>query len=470
MIIEIATYLNPMACYGDCQPLMAMSQVCHYWRETLISNPESWYFVRSEYLDLLPLFLERSRSYPLEVELTDTSFSDALQHIRPHANRLAILKCHVEAAKASLLLTLSQLDHSPNLHTFSIVSTRAPTVTAQSIEMAFVSGDMPNLHALGLLPFPITPQFAQLKHLTDLRLQATHSTTLVAVLDLLASNPSLEKTRLIGDFEDGEDARGAGSIILRRLRFLSVERCVQCRFLEKLAFPREARVSIRYNLVSRLVPSASTLPQSMEGHVSLEGLTSLHALMAFTNDTYIDATGPNGSIAIRFVELQDPSPVCNAVASLPTTGITRFVCEFHPALIVTHIDKITGMMDVLPHLEEIKLVHFGKINTRDFLSALINTSGWTKLRKLKFVHCRQMTDWIIDLVQVALWRKGKGLMLCSVSIVYKRGERLPESFERLQRAVGKLKFVEEGAGEVMRSEVVWDDASCTTRVTSVPVE
>jgi hypothetical protein len=469
MIIEIATYLDPRACYGDCQPLMAMSQVCHYWRETLISNPESWYFIRSEYLDLLPLFLERSRSYPLEVELTDTSFSDTLQHIRPHADRLAVLKCYVETPNALFLRTLSQLDHSPNLHTFSIISARAPTVVPQLIEISFISGDMPNLRTLELLPFPIIPQFAQLKHLTDLRLGVKYS-TLTAVLDLLAANPSLEKVRLIDTFEDSEDARGPGNIILRWLQFLSVERCLQCRFLEKLTFPRQARISIRYNLISRLIPFAFTLPQSMGDHANLQGLTSLHALMAFTDNTYIDATGPNGSIAIRFVELQDPSPVCDAIASLSTTGITRLVCEFHPALIVIRMDKVTKIMDVLPYLEEIKLVHLGEANTRDFLSALRNANGWTNLRKLKFVHCRQMTNWIIDLIQVALWRKGKGLMLGSVKVVYKGGERLPESFERLERTVGKLKVVEEGTGEVMRSEVVWDDASCTTRVTSVPAE
>ena len=466
VVVEIATYLNPRECQGgDCQPIMAMSQVCRYWREILISNPESWCFVSSGYLDLIPLFLERSGSYPLEVHLTDTWFCYAVRHVIPHANRLAILRCRVEEAGTILLRMLTRLPHPPNLHTFSITSLGAPIIIPE-FEMPFVSGNMPNLRTLELFPFPVIPQFVRFKHLVNLQLEVTHS-TLTAVLDLLVANPSLEKVRLIGNFEDSEDARAAGSVALRCLQFLSVERCVGCKFLEKLTLPRKARIFIRYNIISRLVPFAFTLPQSMGDNANLQGLTSLHMLMAFTNDTYTDITGPNGSIAMRFAELQYASPICNAIASLSTTGITRLVCEFHPALGMTHIEKVTRTMGVLPHLEEIKLVHFGGKNTQDFLSALRNTNGWTKLLRLEFVHCRQITGWIVNLIRVALGRKGEGLTLDTVTIVHKKGERLPELLERLEMAVGRLRLVGERAEEVVRSELVWDDTTCTARVTSV---
>lgn len=467
MIIEIATYLNPRVCHGDCQPLMAISQVCRYWREILISNPESWCFFRSEYLDLIPLFLERSGSYPLEVDLTDTWFSYAVRHITPHVNRLAILRCHVEEAD-TILRMFPQLHYPPNLHTFSITSPGAPTIAPELIEMQFVSGNMPNLRTLELFSFPVLSQFVQFKHLVDLRLEVAHS-TLTAVLDLLAANPLLEKVRLVGDFEDDEDTRAPESIVLGCLKFLSMERCVPRKLLEKLTFPREARIFIRYNIASRFIPSAFTLPQSMGKHVNLQGLTSLHMLMAFTNDTYTDATGPNGSVAMRFAELQHASPICNAIASLSTTGITQLVCEFHPALTMIHIEKVTMMMRILPHLEKIKLVHFGGVNTREFLSILRSTNGWKKLLRLEFVHCRHITSWISDLIWVALGRKVEGSTLDTVTIVYKKGDRLPVLLERLKGAVRTLRLVEEGAGEVVRSELVWDDANCTVRATSVPV-
>ena len=466
MIVEVATYLDPSACGGDCQPLMAISQVCRYWRETLLSNPESWCFVRTEFPKLVPLFLGRSGSYPLEIDLTSTRSSYTIGHIRPHAKRLVSLRCRVDEADTPFLQTLSQLDHSPNLHTLSIASARAPAVAPELIKMAFISGDMPALRTLELLPFPVIPQFVQFKHLINLRLEVTNS-TLTAVLDLLAANPSLEKVGLVGNFEDAYDERADGSTVLGRLKFLSVERCAPRRFFEKLTFPRGARVFIRYN--PRFIPPIFTFQQSMETYTNLQGLTSLHALMNPGCDTYVDATGPNGSIAIRYMELLDPTPMCNAITPLPTTGIIRLVCEFYPALDMVHIEKVTRMMDVLPHLEEIELIHFGGENTREFLSVIRTTSQWTMLRRLKFIHCRRVIDWIVDLIRVALERKGDGLILDTVTIVYE-WERLPGMFERLERAVGTLEVVEESTAKMVRSNLVQDDASYTMRVTSVPVE
>jgi len=465
VIIEIATFLNPRACGGDCQSLMAMTQVCHYWREILVSNPECWCFVSSEYLALVPLFLERLGSYPLEVTLTDTWFSDAVRHLGPHANQLAVLRCNVEEANTVFLRALLRLDHSPNLHTFSITTNRAPPVGPRLIPMGLISGDMPNLRTLELLHFPLTRQFVQFTHLINLLLDVMYS-TLTDVLDLLAANPSLEKVRLLGNFENGEDTRADGSISLGRLRFLTVERCTPCLFLEKLTFPRNARIFIRYNLISNLIPDAFSLPRSMGKYANLQGLASLHVVMAFRNDTYIEATGPNGSVAIRFMDLHDGSPVCNAIASLPAAEITQFVCEYHPALTAMQVDKVINMMDILPHLEEIVLVHFGRADTQDFLSSLKNTSKWTNLQRLKFVHCRQIADWIGDLIQVAAERDGR-LMLDVVTIIYEGKERTQELFGVLEGFVGMLELVEVGAGEVLRSEQVWDDANCTARIISV---
>ena len=456
VIVEVVAYLNPRACGGDCQPLMTISQVCRYWRETLLSNPESWCFIRSEFPELVPLFLGRSGSYPLEIDLTSRS-SYAVGHIKPHAKRLAIMRCGANG--------LSLLDHSPNLHTLSIAVARTPVVALGLIKATFISGDMPTLRTLELLPFPVIPQFVRFKHLINLRIQVAHS-TLTAVLDLLAANPSLEKVGLVGKFKDVEDGRAAGSTVLGRLKFLSVERCAPRRFLEKLTLPRGARVFIRYD--PHFISPTFTLQQSMERYGNLRELTSLHVLMGFMSDTCLDATGPNGSIAMRFMELLDPSPMCNAINPLQTAGIIRLVCEFHPALNMAHVETVTRMADVLPHLEEIELIHFGGDNTREFLSFIRTTGQWTMLRRLKFVHCRRVTDWIVDLTLVALERKGDGMILDNVTIIYKL-EQLPAMFERLARAVGTLEVVEESAAEMMRGELVWDAASYTARVVSVPV-
>lgn len=469
VIIEIASYLKPGACGGDYQPLVVISQVCRYWRETLTLNSASWRFISSEYAGLVPLCLERSGSYPLEVDLsTSAMFPHTIQHIGPHANRLATLRCYLDEADITFFQTFSRLDRAPNLHTFSIRTAEALPVDPQTIEMALFSGDMPSLHTLELCPFPVTPQFVGFKHLTNLRIEVIYS-TLTSILDLLAANPLLEKVGLVGNFEESEDEREDGNILLGRLQSLSVERCTPCTFLDKLAFPRNARVFIHCGLVSRFTPFTFIFPPSIGEYANLQGLASLHVLMAFHNDTYIDLTGPNGSIAIRFMDLQGASPMCDAIDSLSTTEITQFVCEFHPASTRTEIDKVIRTMDTLPHLEEIVLVHFSETDMQEFLSALKNTSGWMRLSRLKLVHCRRITDWISDLIQVAAERMDEGLVLDTVTVVYEGREQEQELFDVLEWFVRTLERVGVEVGEVVRSEQVWDDISCTARVISVPV-
>ena len=420
-------------------------------------------------MDLLPLSLERSGSYPLEVELSaDTLFSHTIWDIRPHAHRLASLRCHIEGTDPLFLQIFSQLDRSLILHTLSIETARAPTVDSQEIEIGLVSGDMPSLHTLELLPFPITPQFMRFRHLTSLQLDVGYS-TLTDVLDLLAANPSLEKVRLLGNFEDSEDERTAGGIFLKHLRFLTVERSMTCTFLEKLTLPRGTRIFIRYSIITHLVPFTPPLPQSMRGYANLQGLTSLWVLLAFQNETYIDATGPNGSVAMEFMDRQDASFVCNAIDLLPATDITQLVCEFHPALTPVKIDKVKKMMDMLPHLEEIILIHFDGKDVERFLSTLTITNGWKKLLRLKFVHCRQLMNWIGNLIETAAERMDRGLKLDIVAVVSEGEEGLRDMFDLLKGFVGRVEEVEVGAGEVIRSEQVWDDADCTARLTSVPV-
>lgn len=446
---------------------MAMCNACRYWRETLISNSESWCFISGKNPDLLLLSLERSGSYPLEVELSaDTLFSYAIWDIRPHIHRLASLRCRIEETDPLFLQTFSQLDQSPIFHTLSIGTDRAPTVDPQDIEIGLVSGDMPSLRTLELLPFPIIPQFVQFKHLTSLQLDILYS-NLTDVLDLLAANPSLEKVRLLGNFENSEDEREAGSIFLEHLRFLTVEKCTTRTFLEKLTLPRDTRMFVHYNIISHIIPSTHPLPQSMREYANLQGLTSLWVL--FYDETYIDATGLNGSVALKFMDRQDASFMCNAIDSLPATDITRLLCEFHPALTPVEIDKVKMMMDMLPHLEEIVLAHFDERDVRRFLSTLTNTSGWKKLLRLKFVHCRQLMNWFPGLIQMVAERMDRGLGLDIVTVVYVGEERSQELFDVLRGFVGRVEEVEVGIGEVIMSEPVWDDANCTTRLTSVPM-
>ncbi|KAF9652276.1 hypothetical protein BDM02DRAFT_3183673 [Thelephora ganbajun] len=465
MILEVGTHLNPRSLlHGDCRPLLAASQVCRYWRNMLISNADNWRFISSEYIDLAPLFLGRSGSLSLEVNLTDTHLSDAIQLINPHSSRLAVLRCNVREANSVFFGRLSQLGRSPNLHTFSITSTKVPNEPRGFVEIPVVLDRMFSLRTLELLPFQVFPRSLPCNRLTNLQLEVTYS-TLTSVLDFLGANPSLRRVRLIGNFKDSNDTRATGSIVLKHLRFISVERCIPRTLLDKLSLSRTTRIFIHYNLtLGQYLPFVFVLPPSVQRYKCLQELTSLYVLTTRTNETYIDATGRNGSTALRFGDVHDTSPVFTVVGSLPVRGVTRLTCEFHPLVASTSMDKVTRMIEVLPHLEEITVVHFGRERTQHFLSVLMDTSKWTGLLKLKFVHCSRTKHWVGDLIQVAIERKDEVLMLDTVTVVYKEGERVKELFDVLEGFVGTLELVEER--EATRSELVWDGDDYTARLTS----
>ena len=465
IITVIATFLDPRACGGDCQSLVAMSQVCRYWRETLLFNPESWSFIGSEYTELLPLFLERSKSHPLEINLTsETILPHIIQHIEAHADRIGILRYNLKEADIVTLQTLFRLDNLPGLRTFSIKISRPPTVAPEVEEMVLFSGKMPALRMLELLPFPIIPQFAESRNLVDLRLDVVYS-TLTAVLDLLAANPLLERVRLLGNFDDDEDTREARSVFMRRLRFLAVERCTPCLFLEKLTFPPNARIFIRYIFIHHLNPFGYTLPQFIRGYTNLQELSSLHLLIADPSDTYIDVTGPNGSVAIQYTDLRDHTILSNVMTALPAMGVTELTCEFHPAFTGMEMGSVVlEVMDVLHHLEEITLVRFGGIDMHNFFTTLEHTDGWRNLRRLKFIHCQRVRDWIGDLIGAVLEREASGSTLDTATIVLDGSEQ-----SDLFGVLETVEIVEEEPRQMVKSVQVWDDVNCTLMRTSVPV-
>ena len=467
VLTEVATYLHPRVCGGDYRPLVAMSQVCHYWRDTLLSDAGSWALINSESIGLLPLLLKRSGSHLLEVNLNmDNLIPHTIEHLGPHTSRLGDLRCDLEEADIAALQSLSLLDPSPLLRTLSIEISRPPAFSPGVIEMALISGEMPSLRKLELLPFPITPQFAEFKHLVDLRLDVRYS-TLTSVLDLLSANPSLEKVRLLGNFKgDEDDTRAAGSILMKRIRFFTLERCSPRLLLEKLTLLPKARVFIRYNFMHHFNRSEYALPRSVEGYPNLQNLSSLYALVTDQNDTYIDATGPNGSIAIQYTDLRDVSALSHTMATLPRTGITQLTCESHPASTGMEIGKVIEMMNILPRLEEIILIHFGGVDIQNFLFALTSRNRWTYLRRLKFVHCRQIVDWIDHLVNVAIGREEEDSILEAVTVV--REEGAGEGwFDVLKEFVGTLELVEEEESQILRSVQMWDDVNCTTARVSV---
>ena len=67
----------------DTRPIVPLTHVCRYWRDSIISTPDVWTLISDQWEGLAALSLERSKAAPLEIwlgmdDISDPHFSDLL--------------------------------------------------------------------------------------------------------------------------------------------------------------------------------------------------------------------------------------------------------------------------------------------------------------------------------------------------------------------------------------------------------
>ena len=224
--------------------LISMSHVCKSWREAVISYPFLWDSIHDENEMVTRMCLERSKSLPLSVSLSnfDRWSSNTKRMVGSHAGRFEEL-----SLSGSLLCGLSEIftNLMPGEHPIlrELILRGDCGINSKSwvvrmvLDSPIISNDIPTLHRIVLSSFPLTPQLSTLRHLTDVRL-TDPGPTANAVLDLLANNPGLQQVALSGPLENQNSPRGDQSITLPYLRKICVSRCAATDILRCLHLPR----------------------------------------------------------------------------------------------------------------------------------------------------------------------------------------------------------------------------------------
>ena len=69
---EIISQITRCLLNDDTRPIIPLTHVCRYWRESIISIPENWTLISSFQPGLAALSLERSKAAPLHLYLHET--------------------------------------------------------------------------------------------------------------------------------------------------------------------------------------------------------------------------------------------------------------------------------------------------------------------------------------------------------------------------------------------------------------
>jgi len=177
-------------------PIIPLTHVCRYWRESIISTPENWTLISSERINLTELSLGRCKAAPLKLWLdmsqiiNNPRFSDL---VAPHIRNTGTLRLGPLSTIEELVQTLPNFPQSmPNLRSLSLSK---HVVWDQSSDPF---GPFPStLTYLSLIGIHLYPSFLCLRNLTVLVLRNyqfnLHCDTLLRFLE---ENRSLESATL----------------------------------------------------------------------------------------------------------------------------------------------------------------------------------------------------------------------------------------------------------------------------------
>ena len=114
-LAQIAGFLKPGL------QLIQATAVCQHWRTTLLLFPHLWNRVRSSHPTLFEMYLERSKSVPLQVQLYDL-YDDLFDSLVPHTPRLTSLAVRMGDSSDFRMIVRYLPTPIPTLHEFSVTA------------------------------------------------------------------------------------------------------------------------------------------------------------------------------------------------------------------------------------------------------------------------------------------------------------------------------------------------------------
>jgi hypothetical protein len=227
VLASCATFVSD----ADPRPIVPLTHVCRYWRESVTSNPRSWASISTGWKELTPLCLERAGAIPLAVDLTvpDVEEDGAfLNGLLPHVSRIGSLRLtghsSVETVKdelpgffASPMLELTSLELQQTEEPIQLFPPDDATVPPPFRNVS-------KLRSLSLTQTPLYPTLFTIGSLVELKLTVYiipfHFPTLLVLLD---SNRGLELVVLDIQFATGSvETTPARKVPLARLHHLSI--------------------------------------------------------------------------------------------------------------------------------------------------------------------------------------------------------------------------------------------------------
>ena len=441
----------------DPKPIVPLTHVCQYWRESIISAPENWARISIPRLGLTALSLERSKAAPLHLQF-DMSFRTRTPRfcnlIAPHTQRIKTLRVKQISTIEVFTKAFPNFPNSmPNLRSLDLAHTEDRGVPHWDLSFD-PFGPLPNtLTSLVLHDIPLYPSFLRIKTLTKLDLHYHEiRPALDTLLDLVEDNCSLESVALTIDFKNNpSNSSQRPSATTNRLRHLSVscwDATTARTLISNIPLRRGAHLGITFHGEEMGLELNDILPGIPITHFpNIPSPTFMEYMPCYQAPCLraVRLNGPNGSfsyshdcsLGIPFTEF----------SVLPLTNIR----ELH----LTHGElPITFDMSPFPALETLTLIGVTGVS-RLFSIWLSDPSLFPSLKTLGFFECVITEEVVEELKRFASNRKNTtSAWLHHVTIVGQGGGEAPSaaSIRELENHVSVVEVRFTGADG---SDVEW---------------
>ena len=250
-------------------PIIPLTHVCQYWRESIVSNPGNWKSLGIAWERLVSLCIGRAGAVPLILDVTvsnNKGNKGFLDGLLPHVPRIGTLRLTGYLSAETMADDLSRFFASPMLGLTSLelqqIEEPTPLFPSENSPVPPPFLIVSKLRSLSLTRKPLYPTLFTITSLVELKLNSPFHFD--KSLRLLSSNSGLEHIVLDIQFiADSVETVLAREVPLPRLRDLSVtcSKPIDSKGLPScITFPRDVHLEVVFTQPDLSAKLGSFLP------------------------------------------------------------------------------------------------------------------------------------------------------------------------------------------------------------------
>ncbi|KAF9647935.1 hypothetical protein BDM02DRAFT_3187559 [Thelephora ganbajun] len=356
--------------------LITLTHVCHGWREVLIGHSSLWTRLDCADAEKTRVYIERSKSLPLEIALRRREYSSYLRDVflmvMPHISRAKSINI---VGDKNILQTFTEYASCP-VPLLRELIINLPYKSSSALSTTLFNGDFPSLCTLSLTGVIPHLPWKNMSKLTTFELchVMSNKISVTRLLDFFVNAPFLRDIKLdsIPDSSDAPPGRVVSLPCVKSLNIFAGSTSSSIS-LNHLSLPPGALLDLECDFSGEESPLPKFLPKTVENLQNVSCITSIYLVLSEEISMQID--GPSGRLSILGCRADQPG----LIPGLIFVYLDRRVLRSLDYFVLSRIQRLVITSYEFPGFKEI-----------DISSPHHILNGMSGLRTLRLVHCNNL--------------------------------------------------------------------------------